>query len=78
MSFKCKVCGPDSTFSCTAGNGYSESHAKMHGLGVGNKKNEVANDIDYDGDRVSVGITVDAPVTAVSNKTNDIQCFKDI
>ena len=28
--------------------------------------------------RVSVGITVDAPVTAVSNKTNDIQCFKDI
>ena len=29
-------------------------------------------------DRVSVGITVDAPVTAVSNKTNDIQCFKDI
>ena len=28
--------------------------------------------------RVSVGITVDAPVTAVSNKTNDIQYFKDI
>ena len=28
--------------------------------------------------RVSVGITVDAPVTAVSNKNNDIQCFKDI
>ena len=28
--------------------------------------------------RVSVGITVDVPVTAVSNKTNDIQCFKDI
>ena len=28
--------------------------------------------------RVSVGITVDAPVTALSNKTNDIQCFKDI
>ena len=28
--------------------------------------------------RVSVGITVDAPVTAGSNKTNDIQCFKDI
>ena len=27
---------------------------------------------------VSVGITVDAPVTALSNKTNDIQCFKDI
>ena len=27
--------------------------------------------------RVSVGITVDAPVTAVSNKTNNIQCFKD-
>ena len=29
-------------------------------------------------DRVSVGITVDAPVTAVWNKTNDIQYFKDI
>ena len=28
--------------------------------------------------RVSVGITVDAPVTAVWNKTNDIQYFKDI
>ena len=28
--------------------------------------------------RVSVGITVDAPVTALLNKTNDIQCFKDI
>ena len=28
--------------------------------------------------RVSVGITVHAPVTAVSNKTNYIQCFKDI
>ena len=28
--------------------------------------------------RVSVVITVDAPVTAVSNKTNNIQCFKDI
>ena len=28
--------------------------------------------------RVSVGITVDAPVTALSNKTNDIQCFNDI
>ena len=28
--------------------------------------------------RVSVGITMDAPVTAVSNKTNDIQYFKDI
>ena len=27
---------------------------------------------------VSVGIAVDAPVTAISNKTNDIQCFKDI
>ena len=26
----------------------------------------------------TVGITVDAPVTAVSNKINDIQCFKDI
>ena len=32
----------------------------------------------YNNIRVSVGITVDAPVTAVSNKTNDIQCFKDI
>ena len=28
--------------------------------------------------RVSVGITVDAPVTANWNKTNDIQYFKDI
>ena len=28
--------------------------------------------------RLSVGITVDAPVTAVWNTTNDIQCFKDI
>ena len=28
--------------------------------------------------RVSVGISVDAPFTAVSNKTNDIRCFKDI
>ena len=28
--------------------------------------------------RVRVGITVDAPVTAVWNKTNDIQYFKDI
>ena len=27
---------------------------------------------------VSVGITVDAPVTAVWNKTNDIQYFEDI
>ena len=26
----------------------------------------------------NVGITVDVPVTAVSNKTNNIQCFKDI
>ena len=28
--------------------------------------------------RVCVGITVDAPVTAVWNETNDIQYFKDI
>ena len=28
--------------------------------------------------RVSVGITVDAPVTAVWNKTKNIQYFKDI
>ena len=27
--------------------------------------------------RVRVSITVDAPVTAISNKTNDIQCSKD-
>ena len=28
--------------------------------------------------RVSVGITVDAPVSVVSNKTNDLYCFKGI
>ena len=27
---------------------------------------------------VSVDITVDAPVTAVLNETNDIVCFEDI
>ena len=36
------------------------------------------NELIAESSRVSVGITVDAPVTAVSNKTNDIQCFKDI
>ena len=28
--YKCKLCGPDFSFSCAAGKGYLESHAKMH------------------------------------------------
>ena len=51
LSFKCKLCGPNSTFTCATGKSHLESHAKMHGLGVENKENEFAN-------RESVRITI--------------------
>ena len=47
LSFNCKLCCPDSFISCAEGKGHLESHAKMHGLGIENKVNEVADDIDY-------------------------------
>ena len=48
LSFKFKLYDPDSSFVCAAGKGYLASHAKMHGLRVKNKENEVVDDIDYD------------------------------
>ena len=43
-----RILGPDSSFLCAASIGYLESYMKIHALGVRNKENEVADDIDYD------------------------------
>ena len=54
LSLKCKLCGLDSSILCAAGKGHFKSHAKMHGLGVEKKENEVADDIDYDANNIDI------------------------